>query len=159
MKIFRLLTVFFLLEPPAALTRASLVSTCRALVVLTTSKQAASKVNTPVVLAVAAERTKEFATKSVPRATVQAFQACKANPGTTVICGTAGIGLLFAATPAAVAAPVLAAVGFGGNGVVLGIPPVLPSLHSAMGMLYLILTPACLQGPRQRASKVVSAAL
>ncbi|KAK8029517.1 hypothetical protein PG993_010808 [Apiospora rasikravindrae] len=48
------------------------------------------------------------------------LDAAMAKPATAVACGTAGICLLVAAAPAIVAAPALAALGFGSNGVVLG---------------------------------------
>ena len=127
-----------LLLPTAALSLSSAVSTGRnaatAGVVMT--QQAVAMANIPAALAVAAEKTKEFATESVPQATVQAYQACKANPGTAVACGVAGVGLLVVAAPGIVAAPSLAAAGFGANGVVLGVFPVLTFPNSASIILF-----------------------
>ncbi|KAK8016061.1 hypothetical protein PG993_014250 [Apiospora rasikravindrae] len=63
----------------------------------------------------------------VPAAAAPLFSAVStgldaviAKPATAVACGTAGICLLVATAPAIVAAPGLAALGFGSNGVVLG---------------------------------------
>jgi hypothetical protein len=44
-----------------------------------------------------------------------------ANPGTTVACGAAGVGLVLVVAPATVAAPGLAAVGFGAHGIIAGV--------------------------------------
>lgn len=94
-----------------------------ALAGLTAAKNVASKANIPAALAAATERSKEFASESVPHAAAQAFQACKANPGTAVAYGAAGVGLLLVAAPAIVAAPALGFMGFGANGIVLGVLP------------------------------------
>lgn len=99
---------------------ASLISAGRNAVTMT--KHELSNANIPAALAVAAEKSKEFAT-GIPPATVHAFQVCQANPGTAIACGVTSVGLLLVAAPAAVGAPALAAAGFGANGIVLGALP------------------------------------
>jgi hypothetical protein len=77
-----------------------------------------SKANIPGVLAVAAEKSGELVTETLPRAAAQGAKWVAANPGTAA---AAGVGLVLVAAPALVTAPVLGAVGFGANGIVAGV--------------------------------------
>ena len=76
------------------------------------------------VLAVAAEKSRQFITKTLPQVTVQGANWVAANRGTAATCGAVGAGLVLIAAPGAVVVPALGAVGFGANGVVAGKPPV-----------------------------------
>ena len=82
-----------------------------------------SKANIPGVLAVAAEKSRELVTETLPQATVQGAKWVAANPGTTAVCGAAGVGLVLVIAPASVAAPVLGVVGFGAYGIIAGVFP------------------------------------
>ena len=95
-----------------AISRASLVSSIHNTV---------SKANIPGVLAIAAEKSRELATETLPQATVQSAKWVAANPGTTVAGGAAVAGLVLVVAPASVAAPGLAAVGFGADGIIAGV--------------------------------------
>ncbi|KAL0937820.1 uncharacterized protein CTRU02_207551 [Colletotrichum truncatum] len=109
-------------EFPFAASLSSFVSAARnaALTGVAITQHAVSNADIPAVLAAAGEKTKEFITESVPEATGQVYETCKANPGMMVACGTVGVGVLLVAAPAVVAAPGLAAAGFGAEGVVAG---------------------------------------
>lgn len=113
MKGVRFLAVSVLLATAAALNPASLISasSSAALAGLTTTKNAVFKASMPATSTV---------TGSLSQGSLQVFRACTANPGTTAVCGAAGVGLLAVAAPAVFVVPVLGAVGFGSNGVVLG---------------------------------------
>ena len=128
MKALKLLTVSYLALPTTAFSLSSLVSKSHqaALAGVTAAQKAMSEANVSAAMAAAAKRTRDFAAESVPEATLLAYKACKTNPGTTVACGTAGVGLLMVAAPAILAAPSLAAAGFGAHGVVLGAFPKFP---------------------------------
>jgi hypothetical protein len=102
----------------SALTPASLVSAGRN--AITMAKHELSTANISAALATAAETCKECTMDSFFQAAFHAFQACQANPGTAIAVGVTGVGILFAAAPGAVAAPALAAAGFGTNGIVAG---------------------------------------
>jgi len=84
---------------------------------------AVSKANIPGVLAVTAEKSRELVTETLPQATVQGAKWVAANPGTTAVCGAAGVGLVLVIAPASVAAPVLGVVGFGADGIIAGVFP------------------------------------
>lgn len=77
-----------------------------------------TKANIPGVLAIAAKKSRELATETLPQVTVQGAKWVAANPGTTVAYGAAGVGLVLVVAPASVAAPGLAAVGFGADGII-----------------------------------------
>ena len=76
------------------------------------------------VLAVAAKKSRQYITGTLPQTTIQGANWVAANRGTAAACGVAGAGLVLVAAPGAVVVTVLGAVGFGANGVVAGELPV-----------------------------------
>ena len=61
--------------------------------------------------------------EGLPSVSRKAYQVCKANPGSAVACGAAGVGIAIVAAPVILAAPGLAAAGvagFGAEGIVAG---------------------------------------
>ena len=80
-----------------------------------------SKANIPGVLAVAAEKSRDLVTETLPQATVQGAKWVAANPGTAATCGAAGAGLVLVVAPALVAAPGLGLLGFGADGIIAGV--------------------------------------
>lgn len=111
MKILHILT---LTTGVGAIGPSSLISSIRA---------TASRPDVAGALAIAAQKSSEFAMQTVPQATVKGAAWVAANPGTTAACCVAGAGLAMAAAPGMAAAPVLGAVGFGAEGVAAGALP------------------------------------
>jgi hypothetical protein len=107
-------TLTLLTSEVGAIGRTSLASSIRNTV---------SAANIPGVLAVAAEKSRELVTETLPQATVQGAKWVAANPGTAATCGAAGVGLVLVVAPASVAAPGLGVVGFGADGIIAGVFP------------------------------------
>lgn len=111
MKFSQIFTLLLTSEA-GAISRTSLVSSIHNTV---------SKANIPGVLAIAAEKSRELVTETLPQATVQGAKWVAANPGTAASCGAAGVGLVLVVAPASVAAPGLGVVGFGVDGIIAGV--------------------------------------
>lgn len=82
-----------------------------------------SNASIPSALGVAAEKSRELVTVTLPQVTVQSAKWAAANPGTVATCGAAAIGLVLVVAPASVAAPGLGVVGFGADGIIAGFTP------------------------------------